>query len=191
MIFRKRKSAEQGFTLIEVVIVTGIFSVLMLAMLNLFDWHNKVYFLEQADTQATGSARTTMNNMDKYIAQASSVESSRTVSGTTYTTDSDTLVLKLPAFDSSDNLLTNIYDYVVYYKTGNSLYQLIDLGSGSGRNGGTKLMSAYAQTLTFTYDAGDVTQATRVTVDLQAQATSRGASTTTAHVTDTIFLRNK
>ncbi len=182
---------EKGFTLIEVVIVTSIFTVLALALLNVFDWHNKLFNLERADTEAVGSARITMNNMATYIAQASNIEANRTIGGTTYTTDADTVVLQLPAFDSSGNLLASIYDYVVYNKSGTTLSQITEIGSGSSRNAGTKVMTAYAQSLSFTYDSVDLTQVTQVIVDLQTQATVRGCSVTTAHVANTIFLRNK
>lgn len=185
-----QKTFEQGFTLLEVVIVTAIFAILMIGLLNLYDWHNRVYSIHRADTQATGSARVAMNNISHYTAQASQVLTSRTISGTTYTTDSDTVVLRLPAYDGSGNLLTNTYDHIVYNLIGTELSQIVELGSGSSRRPGNKLLSGDVQTLSITYNNGDVTLANKVTVDLQTRAVSRGTSVITAHVTDTIFLRN-
>ncbi len=182
---------QKGFTLIEVVIVIGIFSLLMIALLDLFDWHNKIFLLERADTEATGSARTAMNNMTENISQASSVVTSHTFGSTTYTTGTNTLVLQIPSYNSSGNIITGTYDYVAYYKSGNALYQILEAGSGSARKANTKQLATNAATLTFTTDYPlDVAQATNVIIDLQTQATIRGNNTSTAHVTNTIFLRN-
>lgn len=189
---QNRSQKEQGFTLIEIIIVIAIFSALMLGLLNLFDWHNKVYLLERADTQATGSARITMNNMTKYIAQASQVLASRTISGTTYTTGATTVVLQLPSFDTSGNLITNTNDYVVYNLSGTTLSQITELGSASSaRYAGSKVMSQDVGTLSITYDTVDVTAATKVTINLRTQAVSRGSNMVDTQVTNTIFLRNK
>ncbi len=190
---RVQKKFEQGFTLIEVVIVIAIFTILIVALLNLFEWHNKLFYLGQADIQATGSARATMNSMSLYIPQASSVLASHAISGTTYTTDGDTLVLQLPSYDSSGNLINNTNDYVVYYLNSGALYQLISLGSGSGdRKAGTKQLSEDVANFALTYDQGDVTQATKVIVNLTTQATVRGGQEeTTIQVNETFFLRNK
>lgn len=189
---QNRSQKEQGFTLIEIIIVIAIFSALMLALLNLFDWHNKVYLLERADTQATGSARITMNNMTKYIAQASQVLASRTINGTTYTTGSNTVVLQLPSFDASGNLIASTNDYVVYNLSGTTLSQITELGSASSaRYAGTKVMSQDVGTLSITYDTVDVTAATKVTINLRTQAVSRGSNMVDTQVTNTIFLRNK
>lgn len=185
------KPDEQGFTLIEVVVVIGIFGLLMVAMLNLFDWHNKVFYIHQADTQATGSARNALNHLTKYIAQGTQIQASRTIAGTTYLTDEDTLVLQLPAYDSSSNLISVTYDYVVYDLQGNSLWQIIDADASSNRVSGSRLMSGHVASLTFTYDSGFLGTATKVTVDLETEAVARGSTTVSAHVANTIFLRNR
>ncbi|QQS22732.1 type II secretion system protein [bacterium] len=70
----KGTSQQQGFTIMEVVIVIALFAIILVALLSLFDWHQKIFILEQADVRATSSVRSTMNNMSKYVAQASNIE---------------------------------------------------------------------------------------------------------------------
>ncbi len=183
--------SQKGFTLIEVIIVIGIFSFLMVALLNLFEWHNKVYFQERAEVQTTDGTRQAFNSMTKYIAQASHILSSITFGSTNYTTDNHTLVLQLPAFDSNGNIISNGSDYVIYYLANNSLYQLIQTNGSSARHAGTKLLSENVSSLSFTYNNASPAAADTVTVDLQTQASVRNVSTVTSHLNDVIFLRNQ
>ncbi|MDQ3018889.1 MAG: prepilin-type N-terminal cleavage/methylation domain-containing protein [bacterium] len=182
---------QQGFTLIEVVIVTFLFSILLLGLMSLYDWHQKVYMLEQAEVQATGSVRSAMNNMSRYIAQGREIDSSRTINGTTYNTSSSSIIVEIPSLSASGDVVNGGFDYVVYYLSGTNLYQVIETGSGSVRIGGTKQLSSAMESLTFTYNNADPTIASQVIIDMQARATARGTSSVTAHVIDTIFLRNR
>jgi len=185
------RKAEQGFTLIEIVIVTFLFSLLLLGLFSVFDWHQKVFLLEQAEVRATGSVRSAMNEMSRYIAQGNRIESSRTIGGQTYNTSASGVVLQIPAINSSGDVITTAYDYVVYYTSGTDLYQIIEPGSGSSRKASNRQLSSVLQSLSLTYNNADPTLASSITVDITAQAQSRGSSYVTAHVIDTIFLRNR
>ncbi len=181
---------QQGFTIMELVVVIALCSVLLLGLLALFDWHSKVFTLEQADVRATGSVRSVMNNMTKYVAQGITLESSRTISGTTYTTDADTVIVKIPSVDSSGNVIASTYDYVAYNLSNGSVTQVIEAGSGTVRTAGSKLLAENVQSFSLTYDNATAALATYVVVDIQTRVTTKGTSAATARSTDTIFLRN-
>ncbi len=181
---------EQGFTLVELIIVLAICTVLMLGFLSLFEWHQKIYTLEQADVRATSAVRTTLNHMSLYIAQGYEIKATRNVSGTDYTTSSNTVILQLPSVNSSGNVIAATFDYIVFYLDDGSIYQLIEAGSGSTRDSGSKLLADNVNAFTLTYNNGDVSLASEVTIDLQTQIPIRG-STVDARVIDTIFLRNR
>lgn len=187
----KGTSQQQGFTIMEVVIVIALFAIILVALLSLFDWHQKIFILEQADVRATSSVRSTMNNMSKYVAQASNIEASRTIAGTSYSTDNDCVVVKIPGLDGSGNLLSGIFDYMAFCLTSGSVNQVTEAGSGSVRIPGSKRLAENVQTFALTYNNGDVTAATAVTIDLQTRVTTRNTSAATARATDTIFLRNR
>jgi prepilin-type N-terminal cleavage/methylation domain-containing protein len=186
---------QKGFTIIELVIVLGVSSILLLGLMNLFDWHHKVYVLEQADVRAQTSARNALLNMAKYIAQATEIEASRTVGGTLYTSGGSALVLEVPSQsgggNSDPNIIPNNYDYITYYVSGGGLYQVIEPGGGSVRKAGTKQLAEGVDTFSLSYNNGTPALASSVVIDLQTRITTRGSSSVTAHVTDTIFLRNR
>jgi Tfp pilus assembly protein PilW len=185
-----KKNNQTGFTLIEVVIVLGISMFILFGLLTLFDWHGRIYSLEQADVRATSSARTALNNMSDAIAQGTYIQSWRTVSGTTYTTDSHTLVLEMPTIDSTGNFVAGSYDYIIYYLSNGNLYQLSDFAASSVRKNKSKLLAEGVQTFNLTYNAVDVSQATTITIDLITSIQVRGTTNATAHVNDTVLLRN-
>jgi type II secretory pathway component PulJ len=186
-----RHANEKGFTLVEVVILLFLFSVLLLGILNIYDWQIKIYNLEQADIAATGAARKALNSMTLYIPQGSAFQTSRVVNGTTYTTGATTMVLQIPTLNSSGNVVAGTYDYLIYYTNGTNLYQLFELGSGSSRPSGTKQIADKLDSLTFTYNNADLTSATKVDISLRTRAYYRGNNSVTILLTDSVFLRNK
>ncbi len=185
------RNNQQGFTIIEIVIVTFLFAILLMGMLGIFDWHQKVFLLEQAEVRATGSVRTAFNEMTRYIAQGNQILASRTISGQTYNTGASALVLEIPSLNSSGNVIATSFDHVIYYASGTELHQIIEPGTGSVRPAGNRQLSSSLQSLSFTYNNADPTQASSVVVDITAQAQARGTSVVTAHAVDTIFLRNR
>jgi prepilin-type N-terminal cleavage/methylation domain-containing protein len=181
---------SNGFTIIEVIIVLGVSTILMLGLFTLFDWHQKVYVQEEATVRTVGDARSTLNSMGRYIAQGSSILVSHDFNGTVYTTGGNVLVLEVPSVNSSDEIIPATYDYVAYYLDSGNIHQVIDAGSGSTRLSGTKKLASNVLSFSLTYNNGTPSQASNVTIDLQTQITTRNGNVTT-HVTDTIFLRNK
>jgi prepilin-type N-terminal cleavage/methylation domain-containing protein len=190
MINPKFQSSEQGFTLLEVLIVLGISVVMLMGLLNLFEWHQKVYAQEVAHVRTTGAVRSTMLQMSEDVAQAVAIETTHTFSGTTYTSTNNTIVLRLPAVDSSDNVIASTYDYVVYYLSDGSLYQKVDPGTNSARGAVSKLIAENIDIFDLTYDNATVTFASYVTIDIQATIPTRNNNVST-RIIDTIFLRNK
>jgi hypothetical protein len=181
---------EQGLTLIEVVISIGIGIVLMITLLNLFDWHQKIYTQQVATVRATGAARTILYNMSQDVAQANSVEASHVFGSTTYTSGTNTVVLKLPAVNSSGSVISAVYDYVAYYLSNGKVYQVNDPGTGSIRLRNAKLMGENVQTFALTYNTATPATASIVSIDLQTYIATR-LSHVTVHVADTIYLRNQ
>lgn len=181
---------QDGFTIIEVVIVLGVSTVLLLGLLNLFDWHQKVYVMEEATVRTTNDVRNTLMGMSEYIAQASNILSSRNFNGTDRTTGGNAIVLEVPSVSSSHNIIPVTYDYVAFYLENGSVYQEIELGTGSVRTGGTKRLAENVQTFALTYNNSNPTEASRVSIDLQTMIATRNSNVAT-RVTDTIFLRNK
>jgi prepilin-type N-terminal cleavage/methylation domain-containing protein len=181
---------RKGFTLIETIVVLVIGVCTLMALVNLFFMFNNVYGYQQAFIATAGSASTVLNSLETYVAQAEQVLSSRTISGTTYTTGASTLVLQLPAIDSSGSVIANAKDYVVFYASSTKLYARVSPDASSVRTGGTKQLSGTLQSITFTYDSGTVTEATSVSIDVQTRSQYK-TTPVQSRLTETIYLRNR
>lgn len=185
------QNSQAGFSIMEVVIVIALFIVLLLGLLSVYDWQQRVYNLEMANIAATGGARTIMNNFSEDIPQAVTVVNSYAFAAGTYTSGGNGLVVQLPVVDSSGNLVSDQYDYVAYYLDGSRLMKLTQAHASSQRNSGLRELSANVQTLNLAYNNGDPAQASTVAIDLTTSAVVRGASEATTSLSETFFLRNK
>lgn len=179
---------EAGFTIAELVIVVFLFAVLMLALFKLYDGHSNLFYYEQAEVAVAGSARSSLDEIQKYTLQAKYVLASHTFGSTTYSSNASTLVLQVPAVNGS-GVIVNTWDYVVFYVSGTKLYRQIEAASGSSRTSGTKLFSETILSLTYTYDNSDFTLVRQVVADIQTRSTTRTAQLN-AHEQQQIYLRN-
>jgi prepilin-type N-terminal cleavage/methylation domain-containing protein len=180
---------SRGFTLMEIVIVVGLFAILSLVLALLFLYFNTTYLLGTARVDTAGSARNVMSVAEELLLPARYTLTSRTFSGTPYTADSTTLILEIPSYDASGAVIASTYDYAVMYKTGNSVYLLVEADASSERKSGTKLLSSYVSDLTFTYDNANFPQVTSVDVDITTSTTTKGI-TTAADLREKVYLRN-
>ncbi len=178
-----------GFTLIEMLITIALFAIIMLVLFNLFDWHNRLFYFQQAQVYVSGSARSSLNDLSNYIAQSQAVLASHTFSGTNYNSGANVLVLQLPSADASGNILASTFDYVVFYTSSNQLMEQVAPAAGSFRTQVTKQLSDTLNTITFTYDNADFTQVKSVTVNIATQAKA-GKQTVNYTLNQKVFLRN-
>lgn len=180
---------KAGFTLVEVVVMIFITALIMLGMLTLFDWHNRVYYLEQAEVQATGSARTVMNHLDEYVGLSHRVVANHTFSGITYSSGPGTIVLEVPSINNANEVIADTYDYVAYYATGSQLYEIVEANPSSSRGSSTKQLSTTVNSISYTYNNADFAQVKLVTVDLRNRALAHN-SPVNVHLNQAIFLHN-
>ncbi|MDD3531639.1 MAG: hypothetical protein PHV99_03570 [Candidatus Pacebacteria bacterium] len=179
----------RGFTLIETFIVIAMSVVALAALANLFIMFNTSYGYQQAFIASAGSASSAMNALEASVLPADQVLASHSFNGTTYSSGAATLVLELPSIDSSGNVITGVYDYIVFYASATNLYRLTVIGTGSVRSAGLKLLSATLSSLSFTYDNADFTKVTSVTADLETQAQFK-QQTVESHLAERLYLRN-
>ena len=159
---------EIGFSLIEVVVAVAVFVIVILGFFGLYDGYIRTFNTQQAQFIVTTSASALMNEVTTMVLQADRVLSAHTFSGTAYTSGASSLVLELPAIDSSGNILTG-HDYVVFYVSGNAAYRLFEADAASNRRSGLKQLSDAVNSLIFTYDNIDVTQATKVDTQIETR----------------------
>ena len=180
---------QQGFTLVEAMVVVAVSVILIIALLNLYDGYNRVYNSQQNLIRVAGSAGAIINDLQIYVSQADQVLGSHTFSGTNYSSGTNTLVLEIPTVDSGGNILTGKFDYAAYYASGTKVYRLLQTDASSSRASILKQLSDSASSLSFAYDNGDFTQVQQVNVNVQTQIQVKQQAIV-SHLTQSLYLRN-
>lgn len=188
---------KNGFSLVEVLIavtVSGLAGILIVALLV---QNNGLFFQQSAKVSQGLRINDAASQVSELIKSSSSVSSTNLIGSPEYSTGSDTLVLALPAFDSSGNLLTNVYDYGIITRDSqnlNLLRKIIFTDSASARKSENRVLATKLVRLTFVYfdDSGNVvssTSATRInfTINLDEKA---GYKTQQSSASGQINLRN-
>ena len=183
-------STKKAFTLIELVIVVTFTALFMIVLSRFFGNYLKSFNFMKATVEVTWSGGRVMTETSRAIRQADMVVASKVISGTTYTSGSGSLVLELPSIDVSGNILTGKYDYIVFYKSGSNIYERTSADAGSVRASGQEQLSKTAQSLAFSYDNTDLSQAKKIDVEVQTQE-QLGNQTNSSHLHQQINLYNK
>jgi len=186
----RRVSAKKAFTLMELVIVVTFTALFMIVLSRFFGNYWKSFNFMKATVEVTWSGGRVMTETSRAIRQADMVVASKVISGTTYTSGAGSLVLELPSIDSSGNILSGKNDYIVFYKSGSNIYMLTSGAAGSARASGQEKLSKTAQSLVFSYDNTDLSQAKKVDVDVQ-NLQQLGNQTNNSHLHQQINLYNK
>jgi len=181
--------SSKGFTIVEILVAVGIFALIALAMIDLFISNNALIKSEEATIDVVGTASKVAGEVQTYAMQADAVVLSHDFSGVTYTSGTSTLILELPAIDGSGSIVGSEYDYIVFYSASSSAYRIINTSLSSARAGGKRLLGDSLDSLTFTYDALNPMDATKIEVDVQT-AKQTGKRNSQTHVRQQIYLRN-
>ena len=179
-----------GFSLAEAIITVAILIYTLVALLVLFNNYSKIYNYQQTKIKIGNSAREAVKELRSAALQANQIVVSHDFFGTIYDTDQDTLVLKIPSIDGSGNIISEKYDYVVFYTTGKNLYRLIEVDAASSRSSGINQISDAVETITFAYDNTNLSLAIKIDADLEMQETS-GGQNAVYQLHQKIYLRNK
>lgn len=105
---------KKGFTLIEVLLSSSIAAVVGVLLLGIII-NNTGLFYQQSSRVNQG-----LDSNDALLSIRSSIKESSVVSvgypelTPTYTTGVSVLVLKLPAFNASNQVIANVFDYAVF-----------------------------------------------------------------------------
>jgi prepilin-type N-terminal cleavage/methylation domain-containing protein len=184
---------QRGVTLMETLVVITVMTVLLLIVTEVFILNYDVYLKQtgriEADTGTVFAAR----SISEQARGATQVMASRTIDGTLYTTSDTTLVLELPSIEQDGDVLIATYDYIAFARDPGDATRVItatDAASGSSRFDGTKLLTAFNDTMTFRYNDPVPADATRVSVLLINETTVR-ESTFRSQAWTSVFLRNR
>ena len=105
----------KGFTLVEVIIAAGVGLVVGVLLVSILVNHNGLSFRENAVVSEGLSLNDAMSKINQSIKEAAQVSDSYQLGEALYTSDADTLVLKLSAV-SSLGVVDDAFDYVVVFQ---------------------------------------------------------------------------
>lgn len=183
----------RGFTIAEILVVIGLFALLSVFIVGIYFSHDGLYHSQSAEINAVGTARGILDDMTDAVRESAAVASFYVYGGQTYSSDIDTLVLRLPAVDASGNPIPAVYDYAIYYIDSadpTKFRKVLDANPLSSRREEDRLLSDYLDAVSFVYNNSPVETANKVTINLTTSDASR-LNTRNITLTQEAFLRNK
>jgi len=182
-----KNNKNKGISLIETVVTTAIFVVASIIIGSLFVSNSQLYRVQTTVTDIKIYKTNFSKNFKNIGESASEIVSSWTINGLPYTTSSSTIVFKSPSLDVDNNIISNTYDYVVFYKNGDSVFIDTEADALSKRISIKKLLAKEVEGLRFVYNNSDPTQASTATAIINFQNSDANRSP----LTEIVQLKNK
>lgn len=177
---------ENGFTLIEVIMVIFLVGALALVVSKLLMGQDQIYHTQNMELDVTGDARSTLDSIDSYVRMADMLVSSQG----SYTLGTQTLILKIPAINGSSQIIPATFDYVVYNLSGTNLDRITIPDAASSRSNVTKRVASTVSSLVFSYDNANPSLVENVTTSLTTQESYPGILTKSITISSKSKLRN-
>ena len=186
----------KGLTLIEVLISMGIAVVIGVLLVAIILNSAGLYSKESSKLSEGLNTNDALSTIRDTIKQSSGVITAYTSNGTTYTSGGTQIVLKLFSIDSSNNLISNTYDYFIFYADTNILRLKTFPDSTSARKSQDQIFSTSLDSLNFQYFnsasppveiAPNIATKVRVTLSLKQK---NGPSTELKTSTSEAIIRN-
>ncbi len=182
-----------GLSLMEMMVVIGIMMFLLVIITQIFALNYDIFAKQSKRTDNEVGAILTAKTISQMARGALSVEASRTIDGTLYTSSDSQLVLKMPAVDAANNIIVNAFDYVAFFRSPTQPTRIMaatEADAGSVRQTNTRLITDFNTALVFRYNNPVPADADRVSLLVINTQTQRSLTLTTKGWTS-IFLRNR
>jgi len=181
---------NRAFTLTETIITIAMTAVIMMALANLYINFNSLYVYQQTFVATTNAARNAISALYAAVLPADQVLASHSFAGTTVTTGASALVLEVPSVNAAGDIVSGAHDYIGFYRTGTDLYERTEANASSARQTGIKKVAALVDSITFSYNTADVTQASRVSLAVTTKLVTKKGPVQTS-LSGQFYLRNK
>src|SRR3990170_5897708 len=183
-----------GVSLVELLIGMSIVGFMGVLIAALYFSHFKLFSSQNTRIEVASENKIALEEMTNQIRESQGVAAS--CCSPTETTGANVLVLQIWPLNASGNPTepnpnpTPQYDYIVYKKVADTLKKTIVPAAGSTRQASDKIIASKINTLRFTYDNADVSQAAQVTINLTTQNTVNNVTQTDTKTSTAVF-RNK
>ncbi|MBL7170943.1 MAG: prepilin-type N-terminal cleavage/methylation domain-containing protein [Candidatus Omnitrophica bacterium] len=190
-------SNKNALTLVELIVVVSLMAIILGALIALYTTHHQFYNIASIFTELRGYTKNFKNQISKDIEEAVSVVTSQSLSGTTYTTGSNELVLKCYSLYST-GFETDYYDYIAYRKVGANIKRVVEANATyDDRGDSDRIFIENANSMSFEFYNSSQTKitsnyptTTRIDIDLDVEKTWAG-TTRGETIHSSVRLRNK
>lgn len=142
---------DKGFSLMEVLIATSVSVVVGVLLLVIIVNSAGVSYKQSSKFQEGTTTNDIQASIVENIKSSSAVLASYTSGGTTYTSGAVQLILKIPTIDSSNNIISNAFDYFVYFLDSGKLRFKTFPDVSSARKAQDQIFSTLVDSLTLQY----------------------------------------
>lgn len=184
----------RGLSLVEVLIATSVAAIVGVILVAIMVNNTGVFYTQTTKVSQGVASNDSLGKIRSYVREAQFIAANYPESGSpTYTSGSDTLILKVSSIDASGDILST-YDFVISYKNGDRLRLKVIADPSSQRPAVDQLLSNNVDSVLFQYfdsTGNSVTPAvaTRVKVTLKIRQKA-GSGYTTNLATTEARLRN-
>lgn len=188
----------KGFSLIEAILAVVITSVVGTLLLVIIVNSAGLFYKESSKVGQGIGVNNALSQISQNIKNSTGVLASYTSGSEAYTSNSTQLVLKIPSVDTNNNIITNTFDYFVFFLDLDKLRfkSFPDTTAPSSRKPADQILSLNVKSLLIQYFnsanppqevAPTVATKIRITLTLRQKA---GASFETHTATSEASLRN-
>jgi hypothetical protein len=180
----------KGFSIAELLIIVGLFSIIIVILISVFLSQTQYFNNEQIKLLLSGYFDVAFGVMKNLIIASDSVLTSYNILGNVYTSDSQTLVLKLPSIDNDKKTIVGQYDYAAIFKSGNDLKILLSPSSQSSRKEENRSIAQNVASVNFDYQGVAPNLAKTILFSMTLSKTSQNGQTITITRSLQATLRN-
>lgn len=145
-------SKLNGFTLTEVVVASGIAMVVGVLLVSILVSNTGLYYTESSKVQQGLGINDSLSKIRSNIKEAQFIAAQYPESGSPeFSSSANQLVLKLASIDSSGNIITDTYDFFVYYPDQDKLKLKVFPNDYSEREVGDQILSKNVSSILFQY----------------------------------------
>ena len=151
------KTRTRGITLIEVLIGMVLMVIVVLALFSLYNTGQKYFVNQNAKSDILNNNRVTLTWLSRDIKEAIQVMPDHVINGTSYSTSSGSIVLRVPSIDANGIIIDidNEFDYIVYQMDPDISTQIVRIVDGkdgvSSRVDGNRVLAENVSSLVLVF----------------------------------------
>lgn len=151
---RRPNRFPSGTSLLETLLSVFVIAIILTIAGAMLILMLRSYTLYTTRADLVLDASRAADEVTRYANLSYTIEGARTIAGTTYTSGTTTVILRVSSIDSSGDPIANAFDYLVMTESPSGPSQLIEItdpDSSSSRSPVTRLLAEKVQDYHFSY----------------------------------------